>query len=226
MISCLKFFSGFLSNLACQLVRSIFNFASSVVLLFASAVMLTLCILRATGGGLSVAKSSASKAWSLFKIASAKLGIGTLQALGCVTMASPAVRASQACMEDIWPDGIYAPNGKGRTKLQDIFGINSWHQEEHAEPEHNQERPEESVPTTLKESKKQPKRTKNTKPKKKTQTIDHGKWESLVEKYLKARSIEEADRIRTIMARNHPVEYLSALTAARDSTSRNKRRVA
>lgn len=226
MISSLKFFAGFLSNLACQLVRSLCNFALSIVLLSASAVMLMLCILRAMGGGFSVAKSSALKAWSLVTLASARLGVGTLQALGCITMTSPAVRASQACMEEIWPKGIYAPNGKGRTKLQDIFGINAWHQEENSKSETNKEESEDSILTTLKESKKQPNRTKNTRPKKKSQNISDRKWESLVEDYLKARSIEDADRVRTIMARNHPVEYLNALVAARESTSRNKRRVA
>lgn len=219
MIAPLKFLAGFLSNALTQSVRSMWNAASFLARLTTAIICFALSALQFAAGGSERSTKTFRLALSALKT-SLKCGATALvQAIGVLTCASPLMRAGQACSEGISPKGILIPCGSDRNLMQRILGLNSW-EEAPVEPPPREIKPVASKETTMIAPKEKPKKTStNTqaKPEKKSKGTDDeaASWEGLANRYLEARSIDEADRIRNRMAAEHTTRYLKALAAAR-----------
>lgn len=78
------------------------------------------------GGGKKEAEGTFSKACKNLTSGAIDLGSGVVQLGAGVTFISPVLRGAQAVIEPFELNGIYAPAGKNRTQIQDLFGLNSW----------------------------------------------------------------------------------------------------
>jgi hypothetical protein len=230
----LKFAAGFLANALTQTARLSANALICLITAFVSITLLLLASLQILGGGTKQGKETARQSWACAKNSFKSGSFALLQALGLATCASPLIRAAQACSEPISPSGVFVPRDGDRNILQRALGLNSWPAQEkkdspeakpRAEPLRIAQTPEPEAPKAEIATKKaDSKRT--PKPEIRKKQIDKRKctkaWESLVERYLGAKSVAEMDAIRAKMALEHPVEYIRALNAARSLRSRRR----
>lgn len=228
-ISSLKFVAGVAANLVCQSARSAVNLLGFAALAISSSSLLILSLLQIIGGGMARGKQTATLSWSHAKLSAKMLAFSLLQAVGVMTLLGALVRGSQACTERLMPMGVYAPKHPSNV-WQTIFGLNSWQQpEENKQEDSEKDAPPEPVIQGI--AKKSPMSelaiqsvAKKNPPKMKVirKTKENGEWADLSRRYMEARSREEMDAIRTIMATKHPILYIRALSAARRVTKKKK----
>lgn len=221
-LSPLKFAAGFIANLTCQSARSLVNAAGCVALASYATIRILLAALQLLGGGRKVAMSSARSAWSA-TAASAKMGAtSVIQAAAVLTLLSPLARAAQACSEGMMPKGVFAPSATGR--WQRMFGMNSWDQHDQAPPVNVTPKKASAAmkpsPPPARPAKKAPKPKQEAMPKPKADPRER-LWADLAEKYLRATTAREADRIAARMAVEFPAQYARALATAQ---TRKRRR--
>lgn len=214
-LSTLKFAAGFVANLTTQTARSAANAAGCALALAAGILYALVALLQMLGGGTTKARSSASSSWSSLR-ASLKMGFASVaQAVGTATLLSPLARAAQACSEGMTPRGVFTPAGEGRNFWQHLFGMNSWTEPAKKEPplptEQKKPAAKQEAPVKKAKSKQNPPAIRQL-PAKKNRTDDL--WAAAVEKYIKAKTVEDSRRILAKMATEFPAQYAKALEAA------------
>lgn len=234
-----KFAAGFLANALTQTARLSANAIFCLLTAFVSITLLLLASLQIIGGGTKQGKETALQSWACAKNSFKSGSFALLQALGLATCASPLIRAAQACSEPISPSGVFVPGDGDRNALQRALGLNSWSVQEKKDSHEAKPRaetlrivqvpeleaPKAEIATKKADSERKPKpeiRKKQIDTKKETKKKCTKAWDSLVERYLGAKSVAEMDAIRAKMALEHPVEYIRALNAARSLRSRRR----
>lgn len=219
IFSLLMFVSGFVSNLACQILRALFNALGFIILVVFGLLGLTVGLLRLAGGGKEKGFALCSSSWITLRISARMALKAVAQAAGSLSMVTPLLRAAQASSEPFGMNGVYAPASPNRMPIQGLFGLNSWTVSSIKVVPSN---------TTVSENRPMPvvgKKVENApnirifepaRPKKSRSAVSSERdWEQLARKYLDARTRAEADRVRIEMAMRHPVKYLKVLHAMR-----------
>lgn len=217
-LSTLKFVSGSASNLICQSVRSLCNLLGCVVLSAAALALFLLAGLQLLGGGRVASGRTALKSWSYTKTSLKMFAFALLQAIGVVSLLGPLARGAQACTEGLMPGGIYAPKQPSNI-WQVIFGLNSWHKDEDETHEPKDQQTQVEAPPQVRTAKP---RAATPKMKVVRKTEQNKGWLDLSRRYLDARSREEMDAIRTVMAIRHPLLYMKTLSMAKKAIKRKK----
>lgn len=251
MITLMKFVAGLVSNALTQTVRCLWNLTACLARLGLSLLCAFMATLQFAGGGSSQSKKTLMFMASTLKM-SVKCGlIGVLQGLGVLTCSSPLMRAAQACSEKIKPKGVLIPCGPERSLAQRILGLNSWEDQTVSESA-PKDCDTKSAPTTTKDKADAPAEKVATespveefklKPTLKikiessaalkrlncpienetpNQNAEADAWDSLVARYLQAKTIEEMDLARNEMALRHTRRYINALNEASRKKSRKE----
>lgn len=222
-IRILKFIAGFTANLAIQTLKAAANGAACLSLAVGSAACLALALLQLLGGGRKAARESSSASWSM-AAASAKRGLySILQAAGAVTLLSPLARAAQACSEDLKPNGVFEPAGRGRNMWQEMFGLNSWDAPKErpielkrvaeCDPPRIRAVAASANPPISMEKIREINVEPTTKPKASLKSTEED-WNRLVREYLEAQTQAQMDAARAEMAIMYPRKYSRALVEA------------
>ena len=207
MISALKFFAGFLSNILCQIPRSFANLVSCLILAVLAVINMTLGILRLVGGGRLVGVDSLKNSWILIGLSLRKGSDALLQAISILSLVGPLVRASQSCLEDFAPSGVYAPSDPRRNNIQAVLGWNSWN----------------ATTPPQKAIKDAPQKAIKDAPQKAIKDAPQKVWNDFLHDYLKAKTRKEADRARMSIFLKNPVKYCMLLEVAKSNCSKRKR---
>ena len=133
--STLKFAGGVGGNLISQLGRGVGNLAGGLAKGAVGTGQTALGGLQIVGGGSKTGKETLRKGVSNLGGGISSLGRGAFQLGGALSGVTPVLRGAQAASEPMSVSGIYAPNSKNRTSIQDIFGLNSWEKPPQEKPQ-------------------------------------------------------------------------------------------
>lgn len=205
----LKFLGGLGGNFVSQAARGLGNATVGLGQSMIGTGQGVASALQAASGGLKKGRETIGKATSNWAGGGEKIARGIAQLGGALTGVTPVLRGVQAASAPLRVSGLYAPASKNRSRIQDLFGLDSWEK-----PDVDQSQRQSST----------------TKAKPQDPAIDFLKdleqkqsdpnvpsWEDLVKQYKAARTQPSGVRkaIRAEMRKHHPHRYMQTVEELR-----------
>jgi hypothetical protein len=215
--STLKFAGGAGGNLISQLGRGVGNLASGLARGAVGTGQTAIGGLQLAGGGSKTGRETLRKGISNLGGGASSLGRGAFQLGGALSGVTPVLRGAQAASEPLGISGIYAPSSKNRTRIQDLFGLNSWEKLPEERPEEREQpkkitRPNNSKPKVQStEDRKTSRFLRDLSRKERGLLPQPEAWRELVAIYKVAKTSQERKAIRKKMRETSPQLYQQAV---------------